>query len=159
MLDELGDLEWRGSIYKFPMWDKSPILCCRVTWCISWKKKAPRSRSWAELLQSWKRAKRFWKQRSGVSQPASVVFLQLAHTHTKGFTFCLGHGDINSVYFEQSFTFFQELALQPKSDTVDRVKLEDTLKRRFFYDQAFAIYGGKNAPLLPQTKVYITLLR
>uniref|UniRef100_A0AAZ1X3Z3 Glycine--tRNA ligase n=1 Tax=Oreochromis aureus TaxID=47969 RepID=A0AAZ1X3Z3_OREAU len=36
----------------------------------------------------------------------------------------------------------QELALQPKEDTVDRVKMEDTLKRRFFYDQAFAIYGG-----------------
>ncbi|KAI4806331.1 hypothetical protein KUCAC02_017160 [Chaenocephalus aceratus] len=36
----------------------------------------------------------------------------------------------------------KELALQPKDDTVDRVKMEDTLKRRFFYDQAFAIYGG-----------------
>ncbi|KAM4606044.1 glycine--tRNA ligase [Polymixia lowei] len=36
----------------------------------------------------------------------------------------------------------KELALQPKDDTVDRSKLEDTLKRRFFYDQAFAIYGG-----------------
>ncbi|XP_042366547.1 glycine--tRNA ligase [Plectropomus leopardus] len=36
----------------------------------------------------------------------------------------------------------KELALQPKDDTVDRVKMEDTLKRRFFYDQSFAIYGG-----------------
>uniref|UniRef100_A0A673CG54 Glycine--tRNA ligase n=1 Tax=Sphaeramia orbicularis TaxID=375764 RepID=A0A673CG54_9TELE len=36
----------------------------------------------------------------------------------------------------------KELSLQPKNDTVDRVKMEDTLKRRFFYDQAFAIYGG-----------------
>lgn len=36
----------------------------------------------------------------------------------------------------------QELALQPKDDIVDRVKMEDTLKRRFFYDQAFSIYGG-----------------
>ncbi|KAM7390428.1 hypothetical protein PAMA_008540 [Pampus argenteus] len=36
----------------------------------------------------------------------------------------------------------KELALQPKDDTVDRVKMDDTLKRRFFYDQAFAIYGG-----------------
>ncbi|KAA8580734.1 hypothetical protein FQN60_013692 [Etheostoma spectabile] len=36
----------------------------------------------------------------------------------------------------------KELAFQPKDDTVDRVKLEDTLKRRFFFDQAFAIYGG-----------------
>ncbi|XP_074549412.1 glycine--tRNA ligase-like isoform X2 [Halichoeres trimaculatus] len=36
----------------------------------------------------------------------------------------------------------KELALQPKDDVVDRVKMEDTLKRRFIYDQAFAIYGG-----------------
>uniref|UniRef100_A0AAQ4NW42 Glycine--tRNA ligase n=1 Tax=Gasterosteus aculeatus aculeatus TaxID=481459 RepID=A0AAQ4NW42_GASAC len=36
----------------------------------------------------------------------------------------------------------QELSLQPKDDIVDRSKMEDTLKRRFFYDQAFAIYGG-----------------
>uniref|UniRef100_A0A671WE64 Glycine--tRNA ligase n=1 Tax=Sparus aurata TaxID=8175 RepID=A0A671WE64_SPAAU len=36
----------------------------------------------------------------------------------------------------------KELSLQPKDDTVDRVKMEDALKRRFFYDQAFAIYGG-----------------
>ncbi|XP_041102729.1 glycine--tRNA ligase [Polyodon spathula] len=36
----------------------------------------------------------------------------------------------------------KELALQPQDDIVDRPKLEDTLKRRFFYDQAFAIYGG-----------------
>lgn len=37
----------------------------------------------------------------------------------------------------------QELSLQPKDDIVDRTKMEDTLKRRFFYDQAFAIYGGR----------------
>ncbi|KAJ0059603.1 hypothetical protein NL108_001992 [Boleophthalmus pectinirostris] len=36
----------------------------------------------------------------------------------------------------------KELALQPKDEIVDRAKMEDTLKRRFFYDQAFAIYGG-----------------
>uniref|UniRef100_A0A8C5QTT7 Glycine--tRNA ligase n=1 Tax=Leptobrachium leishanense TaxID=445787 RepID=A0A8C5QTT7_9ANUR len=36
----------------------------------------------------------------------------------------------------------KELALQPKDDIIDRAKMEDTLKRRFFYDQAFAIYGG-----------------
>ncbi|XP_053268743.1 glycine--tRNA ligase [Pleuronectes platessa] len=36
----------------------------------------------------------------------------------------------------------KELSLQPKDDIVDRTKMEDTLKRRFFYDQAFAIYGG-----------------
>ncbi|XP_032094193.1 glycine--tRNA ligase-like [Thamnophis elegans] len=36
----------------------------------------------------------------------------------------------------------KELALQPKDDLVDRLKMEDALKRRFFYDQAFSIYGG-----------------
>ncbi|XP_041670120.1 glycine--tRNA ligase-like [Cheilinus undulatus] len=36
----------------------------------------------------------------------------------------------------------KELALQPKDDMLDRAKMEDTFKRRFFYDQAFAIYGG-----------------
>ncbi|XP_063063524.1 glycine--tRNA ligase [Engraulis encrasicolus] len=36
----------------------------------------------------------------------------------------------------------KELSLQPKDDIVDRTKLEDTLRRRFFYDQAFSIYGG-----------------
>ncbi|XP_033639760.1 glycine--tRNA ligase-like [Asterias rubens] len=35
----------------------------------------------------------------------------------------------------------KELALAPKDD-FDRIKMEDTLKRRFFYDQSFAIYGG-----------------
>lgn len=35
------------------------------------------------------------------------------------------------------------MSLQPKDDIVDRTKMEDTLKRRFFYDQAFAIYGGE----------------
>ncbi|XP_071811964.1 glycine--tRNA ligase-like [Apostichopus japonicus] len=35
----------------------------------------------------------------------------------------------------------KELALTT-DETFDRVKLEDTLKRRFFYDQSFAIYGG-----------------
>ncbi|KTF87129.1 hypothetical protein cypCar_00016832 [Cyprinus carpio] len=39
----------------------------------------------------------------------------------------------------------KELALQPKDDIVDRTKMEDTLKRRFFYDQAFAIYGGETS--------------
>ncbi len=42
-----------------------------------------------------------------------------------------------------TFSILQELALQPKDDIVDRTKMEDTLKRRFFYDQAFAIYGGE----------------
>ncbi|XP_055376487.1 glycine--tRNA ligase [Condylostylus longicornis] len=36
----------------------------------------------------------------------------------------------------------KELELAPKSATFDRARLEDLLKRRFFYDQSFAIYGG-----------------
>ncbi|VDK52894.1 unnamed protein product [Anisakis simplex] len=36
----------------------------------------------------------------------------------------------------------RELALAPKGAAFDRLKLEDLLKRRFFYDQSFAIYGG-----------------
>lgn len=35
-----------------------------------------------------------------------------------------------------------EVALAPKEASFDRLKLEDLLKRRFFYDQSFAIYGG-----------------
>lgn len=34
--------------------------------------------------------------------------------------------------------------MQPKEEKIDRSKLEDLLKRRFFYDQSFAIYGGVN---------------
>ncbi|XP_005092204.1 glycine--tRNA ligase [Aplysia californica] len=37
----------------------------------------------------------------------------------------------------------KELELAPKDD-FDRLKMEDLLKQRFFYDQAFAIYGGIN---------------
>jgi len=36
----------------------------------------------------------------------------------------------------------KELALMPVQTKFDRSKMEDTLKRRFFYDQSFAIYGG-----------------
>lgn len=36
----------------------------------------------------------------------------------------------------------KELALNPISETFDRARMEDLLKRRFFYDQSFAIYGG-----------------
>ncbi|KAK6739631.1 hypothetical protein RB195_008244 [Necator americanus] len=35
-----------------------------------------------------------------------------------------------------------EVALAPKDASFDRLKLEDLLKRRFFYDQSFSIYGG-----------------
>ncbi|XP_013410317.1 glycine--tRNA ligase [Lingula anatina] len=38
----------------------------------------------------------------------------------------------------------KELELEPKDAQFDRVKMEDLLKQRFFYDQAFAIYGGVN---------------
>jgi glycyl-tRNA synthetase len=34
--------------------------------------------------------------------------------------------------------------LIPKEEKIDRAKMEDLLKRRFFYDQSFAIYGGMN---------------
>ncbi|EDV97147.1 glycine--tRNA ligase [Drosophila grimshawi] len=36
----------------------------------------------------------------------------------------------------------KELALTPSVISFDRAKMEDLLKRRFFYDQSFAIYGG-----------------
>lgn len=36
----------------------------------------------------------------------------------------------------------KELELAPQVSSFDRAKLEDLLKRRFFYDQSFAIYGG-----------------
>lgn len=37
----------------------------------------------------------------------------------------------------------KELELAPAAATFDRAKMEDLLKRRFFFDQSFAIYGGK----------------
>lgn len=36
----------------------------------------------------------------------------------------------------------KELSLTPQVASFDRAKMEDLLKRRFFYDQSFAIYGG-----------------
>lgn len=36
----------------------------------------------------------------------------------------------------------KELELAPAASTFDRTKMEVLLKRRFFYDQSFAIYGG-----------------
>lgn len=36
----------------------------------------------------------------------------------------------------------KELSLGSHLETFDRAKMEDLLKRRFFYDQSFAIYGG-----------------
>ena len=37
----------------------------------------------------------------------------------------------------------KELALAPSEASFDRTKMEDLLKRRFFYDHSFAIYGGE----------------
>lgn len=36
----------------------------------------------------------------------------------------------------------KEASLVPKDSFIDRTRLEDVLKRRFFYDLSFAIYGG-----------------
>merc|ERR1719159_375213 len=36
----------------------------------------------------------------------------------------------------------KEVSLRPVQAKFDRTKMEDTLKRRFFYYQSFAIYGG-----------------
>lgn len=36
----------------------------------------------------------------------------------------------------------REVELGPKEEVFDRNGLEDLLKRRFFYTQSFAIYGG-----------------
>ncbi|XP_022113147.2 glycine--tRNA ligase [Pieris rapae] len=36
----------------------------------------------------------------------------------------------------------KELSLAPTEEWFDRAKMEDLIKRRFFYDQSFAIYGG-----------------
>jgi len=36
----------------------------------------------------------------------------------------------------------KEMSLRPSEHKFDRSKMEDLLKRRFFYDQSFAIYGG-----------------
>lgn len=36
----------------------------------------------------------------------------------------------------------KELSLLPSEESFDRAKMEDLIKRRFFYDQSFAIYGG-----------------
>ncbi|XP_041778292.1 glycine--tRNA ligase [Anopheles merus] len=36
----------------------------------------------------------------------------------------------------------RELSLAPQVASFDRARMEDLLKRRFFYDQSFAIYGG-----------------
>lgn len=44
----------------------------------------------------------------------------------------------------------KELSLCPADASFDRVRMEDLLKRRFFYDQSFAIYGGINLYITSQ---------
>jgi len=46
--------------------------------------------------------------------------------------------------FQMMFWIFfkQEKELAPKEEKFDRSKLEDLLKRRFFFVPAFEIYGG-----------------
>jgi len=48
------------------------------------------------------------------------------------------------LHFEYDVTAFQvmELCAETESHIIDRSKLEDLLKQRFFYDQAFSIYQG-----------------
>ena len=36
-----------------------------------------------------------------------------------------------------------KLCSDQTNDIIDRAKLEDLLKQRFFYDMSFSIYGGK----------------
>ncbi|KAG8244439.1 hypothetical protein J6590_022357 [Homalodisca vitripennis] len=45
----------------------------------------------------------------------------------------------------------KELELAP-AITFDRSKMEDLLKRRFFFDQSFAIYGVIILPIHPQVE-------
>lgn len=40
----------------------------------------------------------------------------------------------------------QEKELAPKQEKFDRAKLEDLLKRRFFFVPSFEIYGGRQVP-------------
>lgn len=36
----------------------------------------------------------------------------------------------------------REVELLPKDELIDRTRMEDLLKRRFFFDQSFSLYGG-----------------
>ena len=36
-----------------------------------------------------------------------------------------------------------ELSNKAEGEQIDRAKLEDLLKQKFFYDMSFSIYGGK----------------
>lgn len=70
---------------------------------------------------------------------SSRVFLQ---QNLKRFSKKLKHR-VNS--FEQARSMENQKSNSdaiPMEIFIDRFKLEDLLKRRFFYDQSFAIYGG-----------------
>lgn len=48
------------------VWSAGKTWCfsCRVTWCISWSSRAPQSTRWTKLWLSWRRGRRFSRQRS-----------------------------------------------------------------------------------------------
>ena len=52
------------------------------------------------------------------------------------------HIMIFNLFKSQYPSKFDELFFRPNEKPFDRSKMEDLLKRRFFYDQSFAIYGG-----------------
>lgn len=49
---------------------------------------------------------------------------------------------VNELKLRKKVLEDKELQLAPPEDDFDRSRMEDLLKRRFFYDQSFAIYGG-----------------
>lgn len=46
--------------------------------------------------------------------------------------------------YTEHFYLIKEKELTPQDEKFDRAKLEDLLKRRFFFVPSFEIYGGKN---------------
>ena len=58
-------------------------------------------------------------------------------------TFMYSDKKIMSYFFYDHL--FQVLEFEPKEEKFDRLKMEDLLKQKFFYDIAFSLYGGKIA--------------
>jgi len=52
------------------------------------------------------------------------------------------HSCIVTVSYVEFMFQVNELCSESEGDLIDRSKLEDLLKQRFFYDQAFSIYQG-----------------
>ena len=50
----------------------------------------------------------------------------------------------------------KEKELIPQEGKIDRAKLEDTLKRRYFYAPAFSIYGG-TCISIPRKKIFFSI--